>query len=1418
MLETTRTPRVGNKLSPAFLLFLALLSGCSGDGMPTQESTGPRPVDQISVAITPERDSLLLGTNRKFAAAVTNQFGEPRVALVTWKSTNSEVLSIASGGLVTAVGTGSAQIVATVAGSSDTSFVTVYGLTTALHVVPEALKLAIGEDAQVAAITGSSSSGYGTVVLWSSSNTGVATVDANGLITAVSEGTVEITATMGNSTARALVEVFAAPVAFVTVSPSMVVVEAGTFVQLDATPRDDAGTALKNRSVSWSSSDVSVATVTPTGLVTAVARGMTTIEAEVEGVRSSASINVQPPTVASVSASIDDHTLSIGQNAQATASAIDASGGPISGLQTAWQSSNPGVATVNSAGRVTAISDGTAKISAIIGGKVGTITVDVGSSIVAEMAILPESPSLGVGSTLKLIAILDDATGSLPLQNGVAWTSSNPSVLSVSADGTISGLSSGFAEVTATWQSFTAAVRITVTSGAVASLSVSPTTVTMDEGETEILKATARNSSGSVIQGGSVAWTSSNPSVAVVSAQGAVTAVSAGSATVTAKSQGKTASASIIVKKVQPSAVHDVQVVANSTALIVGQSTQAQATIRDKNGVVLTGRTITWSTSIPAIASVSPSGLVDAKAPGTVTLIANSEGVKGQTSIVVAAAPPTGVASVTVTLSKATINAGSTSEAIARVWDSKGKELFGRSLTFSSSDPAVATISTDGLVTGLASGTAIITAASGGKTGQSSLKVNGGASSVHHIQIAAPSTIVVGDSTYAQATAFDIANKSMSATFTWTSSKTSVLLVTQSGKLKAMSAGNATLTARANSNGVTATYGITVTSKPSVPPVVASIAVGLGNSSLTVGQTTQVTATLKDASGSIITGPSVNFSSSNTAVATVGSSGVVTAVSVGGATISATSGSITGSASLSVTQAAPPPPPSSGSSSGLAARPALPNAFVDVTWKSPTGATINVSSGGNLQQALNSAKPGDEIVLASGATFTGNFTLPAKSGSGWILVRSAGSIPGQGKRLTTSNSSGLAKIQTSNVLPAIQTDPGAKGWRFVGIEFTAASSVTAMTAILSLGDGGSAQNTLAKVPQNLVFDRVWVHGHANLNLRRCIALNSASTAIINSTIDQCHDKGFDSQAIWGWNGPGPFLIENNYLEGSSENVGFGGGTPQIPNLVPSDIIIRRNHIAKPASWKNAAWLIKNLIEFKNGRRILIEENLIEGNWQQGQAGYAIQLTPRSEGGACKSWCVIEDLTFRWNHVRRTGSGMNLSGRADPDLVKPSTRFLFENNLWDEINTGIYTAQGRIWLLQSNGLSDVTFSHNTAFGTDMTILFCDKLGSVEIEDNILSSAPGYGLWGCNGKPSGVPSISEHVQTWSYLRNITINVPATQQPTGNFYTSLSGVGFVNAGSRNWALSSNSPYKGQGAGGSDPGVDYTGLMSRLSGVVVP
>ncbi len=867
--------------------------------------------------------------------------------------------------------------------------------------------------------------------------------------------------------------------------------------------------------------------------------------------------------------------------------------------------------------------------------------------------------------------------------------------------------------------------------------------------------------------------------------------------------------------------------------MVLGSTIQFIARVSNEDGRVETGK-VNWTTTNTDVVVADTDGQVTAVGAGSAQVVASHYGLadtvhvevrrtgsqltdtNAEASTLATVSSVSDVARIDVYVPKSTLAVGDTARATAKAYDAAGNQV-SVPIAWSSLNSAVVKVGSLGKATAVTKGTASVQAQAIlngvlGVKGTFGLTVQTTSSApVATVNLSlASSTLAVGQTTQATAVLKDANGAVLSGrSITYSSSNTAVAKVSTSGLVTALATGTATISAV--SEGKTGSASLTV---QSTTTPIASVTVTLASASLLVGQTTQATPIMKDASGNPVSGAAVTWKmSSGGTYASVSSSGVVTAIGAGQATVTATSGSVSGSATLTVSSSG-----GGASSSRIARRPTLPQSFVDVSWRAKTGATIQVPAGGNLQQALNNALPGDEIVLAAGATYIGNFTLPVKSGSGWILVRTAGTVPPLGTRLTPRTAGGVARIFTNNTLPALRTGGATRGWRFVGIEFGVTSAITSMPAIVSLGDGSYVQNTLAKAPRDLIFDRVWVHGHPTLNLRRCIALNSAATAVISSTISECHDRGYDSQAIWGWNGPGPFLIENNYLEGSGENVGFGGATPAIPNLVPSDVIIRRNHIAKPDSWKTAGWLVKNLIELKNGRRVLIEENLIEGNWLSGQQGYAIMLTPRSENGTCKSWCVIEDLTFRWNHVRRTGSGLNLTARADADLALAGTRFLFEQNLWDEIGTGMYTGSGRIWFLWGSGLADVTFSHNTALGKEAPVLYCDQEARVEIEDNVLSSAAGYGLWSCVGKPTGVQAVSYHVQNWTYLRNVTINVPGGPQPTGNFYTSFSATQFLNPSAGDWTLSSASPFKGKGEQGTDPGVAFSALKQKLQGVVVP
>lgn len=254
--------------------------------------------------------------------------------------------------------------------------------------------------------------------------------------------------------------------------------------------------------------------------------------------------------------------------------------------------------------------------------------------------------------------------------------------------------------------------------------------------------------------------------------------------------------------------------------------------------------------------------------------------------------------------------------------------------------------------------------------------------------------------------------------------------------------------------------------------------------------------------------------------------------------------------------------------------------------------TVRVPAGGDLQRAIDHARRGDVIQLARGATYNGPFTLPAKPGRRWITIRGARRLRGRAGPRQAATLPDL--VSPGSGQPAVRTAPGAHHWRLQGLEIRKTGLVYELVA---LGSTGAEQDRRAEVPHHLVLDRVYVHGDRGGELKRGIALNSAHTRIVRSTVSEVGVKGQDSQAIGGWNGPGPFLIAHNRLQGAAENVMFGGATPSIPNLVPSDITVRDNLIDKPLEWKRSdRCTVKNLFELKNARRVRVVHNVFRHNW------------------------------------------------------------------------------------------------------------------------------------------------------------------------------------------------------------------------------
>lgn len=231
----------------------------------------------------------------------------------------------------------------------------------------------------------------------------------------------------------------------------------------------------------------------------------------------------------------------------------------------------------------------------------------------------------------------------------------------------------------------------------------------------------------------------------------------------------------------------------------------------------------------------------------------------------------------------------------------------------------------------------------------------------------------------------------------------------------------------------------------------------------------------------------------------------------------------------------------------------------------------------DLQAAIDAAVFGDVILLRAGQTYVGHFRLRVKSGSGVIQIRSDApdaSLPAAGERLVPGDGSGgttsrslLPRIVGRGgayiTAPLLRTDPGAHGYVVRFIEFDGTAHLGNQT-LIQLGE-----DTAVTPPYDITLDRVYIHGHPYKGQKRGVSINGKRLSILNSYISKIMAVNADSQAIAGWNGAGPFTIENNYLEAAGENLMFGGGVPAITNLVPSDIVLRRNHFFKPTAWRGS---------------------------------------------------------------------------------------------------------------------------------------------------------------------------------------------------------------------------------------------------------
>ncbi len=533
------------------------------EGIAASASVRVLPAEAVVARVVVQPDSLVLapGATGDFSAVAYDAQGNVLTGrAVVWASSNAAVATMGTGGVVTGVAEGAAEVTARVDGISAVAKVRVRAAAppspvpvAAVRVEPDSLTLQVGASGQlrVVALDAAGNVLAGRTATLASSSTAIVTLGADGQATGVAVGSAIVTATVEGVSGRATVIVKAvapppAVVASVSIVPDTLTLKVGASAQLRVIARDAAGNELTGRAVTLVSSSTAIVTLGTDGRVTGAGEGTATITATVEGVTGRATIKVvaesppPPAAVASVRVQPDSLTLTVGATATLTATAYDAQGNQLSGRVVTWASSDGAVVGFETGATVRGIAAGTARVTATVEGKSAGITVTVlaARQVVKRVEVQPDSLLLAPGATGDLNVMAYDSAGKVVTGRAIVWASANTGVATVGTGGAVTAVAAGTAQVTATVDGVTASAKVIVsTYRAVASIRVWPDSLIMDKGDSRLISASTYDSNGNV-SGRKVMYTSSNTAVATLDANWKVVAVAPGTARIIASSEG----------------------------------------------------------------------------------------------------------------------------------------------------------------------------------------------------------------------------------------------------------------------------------------------------------------------------------------------------------------------------------------------------------------------------------------------------------------------------------------------------------------------------------------------------------------------------------------------------------------------------------------------------------------------------------------------------------------------------------------------------------------------------------------------------------------------------------------------------------------------------------------------------------------
>ena len=833
-------------------------------------------------------------------------------ATVTWTSGNSAVATVDNSGLVTSTTAGSVVITATSGQITQNFTLTVTAATLASIQLSDAQSASIAVDTtdQITATgiyTDGTHQDLTNSVAWDTTDAALATISATGLATGVSAGNVHITAAQGQVTARFALAVTASPLSTISLADSESGnVAAGSTDQLTATGHYGDGTTQDlSSTVSWTVDDSTVANVDAVGLVTTIAAGTVTITAASGTIAESFTLAVSAATLSSINVSdAQQGVIPLGTTDQLTATGhySDSSHQDLS-LQVTWTIDDSSVATVDTTGLVSAVSAGSAVVTATLSGVSKAFNVTVTAATLASIDISDtESGTIVSGTTDQLTATgtYSDTTSG-DISSDVTWTVDDASLATVDPTGLLTGTAAGTVTVTATLNGVHNSFQVVISAAALSSISISDAQLgTLAAGTQDQLTATglyADNSSQDLTT--QVSWTVDNAHIADVDANGLVTGHLAGTATITAAFNSVTQVFQVDVTAAVITSIGLTDSQGGQIAISTTDQFDAVGNYSDNSSQHL-GNQATWDTDDHTIATVDPDGNVTGVAAGTVHVTAAFQGMSQSFTLTVSTATITSITLSDAANSALAIGALDQFLATGAFSDGTGQNL-NNDVTWGSDNTSIATVDPHGMVTAVAAGNANITATFGGQTGSFALTVSAATLSSITVSDTEQGSIALGtqDSLSAEAIYSDNSSADISNNVTWISDNPGVATTSNTGVVTAVSIGTANITA---SSGFVTSANFVVTVTAATLTDISFTDTGAG--SIAAGTTDQVTATgiYSDSSHQDISS-TASWVSNDPSIATVDSTGFVTAIAAGNVNITASSGSISRDFSLTVTNA-----------------------------------------------------------------------------------------------------------------------------------------------------------------------------------------------------------------------------------------------------------------------------------------------------------------------------------------------------------------------------------------------------------------------------------------------------------------------------------------------------------------------------------